>query len=189
MIVYIDARCLQDENFAFRGVGYHSYTLLKYAKKYNVRKLIAILDDDLPPLKEKHINLFDSIQTYSTPTEIKQQNESVFLISLSPMTHPQWKLGPLIKNPNITSAAILYDFIPLDYENNKVYFPKISQKRAYTTNLLWLKKFDLYSSISSSTAIRAKTLLDLKKENIVVTGCAIRDQFICNENNTTNDIR
>jgi glycosyltransferase involved in cell wall biosynthesis len=183
MIVYIDARCLQDENFAFRGVGYHSYTLLKYAKKYNVRKLIAILDDDLPPLKEKHINLFDSIQTYSTPTEIKQQNESVFLISLSPMTHPQWKLGPLIENSNITSAAILYDFIPLDYENNKVYFPKISQKRAYTTNLLWLKKFDLYSSISSSTAIRAKTLLDLKKENIVVTGCAIRDQFIDNHNN------
>jgi glycosyltransferase involved in cell wall biosynthesis len=99
------------------------------------------------------------------------------------MTHPQWKLGPLIENSNITSAAILYDFIPLDYENNKVYFPKISQKRAYTTNLLWLKKFDLYSSISSSTAIRAKTLLDLKKENIVVTGCAIRDQFIDNHNN------
>ena len=83
MIVYIDARCLQDENFAFRGVGYHSYTLLKYAKKYNVRKLIAILDDDLPPLKEKHINLFDSIQTYSTPTEIKHPNESIFLIILT----------------------------------------------------------------------------------------------------------
>ena len=59
MIVYIDARCLQDENFAFRGVGYHSYTLLKYAKKYNVQKLIAIIDEDLPPLKEKHFNLFD----------------------------------------------------------------------------------------------------------------------------------
>lgn len=55
------------------------------------------------------------------------------------MTHPQWKLGPMLENPNITSAAILYDFIPLDYENNKVYFPKISQKRAYTSNLLWLK--------------------------------------------------
>ena len=80
MIVYIDARCLQDENFAFRGVGYHSYTLLKYAKKYNVRKLIAILDDELPPLKEKHLNLFDSIQTYSTATETKHPNESVFLV-------------------------------------------------------------------------------------------------------------
>jgi len=184
MIVYIDARCLQDENFAFRGVGYHSYTLLKYAKKYNVRKIIAILDDELPPLKEKHLNLFDSIQTYSTPTEIKHPNESIFLISLSPMTHPQWKLGPMLENPDISSAAILYDFIPLDYENNKVYFPKISQKRAYTSNLLWLRKFALYSSISSSTAIRAKTILDLKKENIVVTGCAIRDQFISNEKNT-----
>lgn len=183
MIVYIDARCLQDENFAFRGVGYHSYTLLKYAKKYNVRKLIAILDEDLPPLKEKHINLFDSIQTYSTPTEIKHPNESIFLISLSPMTHPQWKLGPMLENPDITSAAILYDFIPLDNENNKVYFPKISQKRTYTTNLLWLKKFDLYSSISTSTATRAKALLDFKKENIVITGCAIRDQFIDNHNN------
>lgn len=187
MIVYIDARCLQDENFAFRGVGYHSYTLLKYAKKYNVRKLIAILDDELPPLKEKHLNLFDSIQTYSTATETKHPNESVFLVSLSPMTHPEWKLGPLIENPNITSAAILYDFIPLDNENKKVYFPKISQKRAYTSNLLWLKKFDLYSSISSSTATRAKALLDFKKENIVITGCAIRDQFICNENNTLSE--
>lgn len=187
MIVYIDARCLQNENFALRGVGYHSYTLLKYAKKYNVRKLIAIIDEDLPPLKEKHLNLFDSIQTYSNATETKHPNESVFLVSLSPMTHPQWKLGPLLENPNITSAAILYDFIPLDDENNKVYFPKLSHKRAYTSNLLWLKKFDLYSSISSSTAIRAKALLDFKKENLVITGCAIRDQFICNENNTLSE--
>lgn len=183
MILYIDARCLQDENFAFRGVGYHSYTLLKYAKKYNVRKLIAILDDELPPLKEDYSCLFDSTQTHSSTSELKPQNEPIFYITLSPMTHPQWKLGPMLEKPNITSAAILYDFIPLDYENNEVYFPKISQKRAYTSNLLWLKKFDLYLSISSTTAIRAKTLLDIKKENITITGCAIRDQFICNEDN------
>lgn len=183
MIVYIDARCLQDENFAFRGVGYHSYTLLKYAKKYNVRKLIAILDDELPPLKEDYSCLFDSTQTHSSTSELKPQNEPIFYITLSPMTHPQWKLGPMLEKPNITSAAILYDFIPLDYENNEVYFPKISQKRAYTSNILWLKKFDLYLSISSTTAIRAKTLLDIKKENITITGCAIRDQFICNEDN------
>ena len=32
------------------------------------------------------------------------------------------RINYLLENPNITSAAILYDFIPLDYENNKVYF-------------------------------------------------------------------
>jgi len=181
-MVYVDARCLQDENFALRGVGFHSYTLLKHARKHNVRKLIAIIDEELPPLKEDYSSLFDSTQTHSSTTEVKLQNEPTFYITLSPMTHPQWKLGPLLENPNITSTAILYDFIPLESENSNIYFSNLSKKRAYTSNLLWLKKFDLFSSISNSTAIKAIPLLGIKKENITITGCAIRDQFICHDN-------
>lgn len=183
MIVYVDARCLQDENFALRGVGYHSHTLLKHARKHNVRKLIAIIDEELPPLKDNYSILFDSTQPHSSISESANQNESVIFLTLSPMTHPQWRFGPILEKENITSAAIIYDFIPLDSGNCGIYHANSSQKRAYTSNLLWLKKFDLYSSISYSTALKAKSILDINDESITITGCAIRDNFIQNNNN------
>lgn len=183
MIVYVDARCLQDENFALRGVGYHSHTLLKHARKHNVRKLIAIIDEELPPLKDNYSSLFDSTQPHSSISESPNQNESVIFLTLSPMTHPQWRFGPILEKENITSAAIIYDFIPLDSGNCGIYHANSSQKRAYTSNLLWLKKFDLYSSISYSTALKAKSILDINDESITITGCAIRDNFIHNDNN------
>lgn len=183
MIVYVDARCLQDENFALRGVGYHSHTLLKHARKHNVRKLIAIIDEELPPLKNNYSILFDSTQPHSSISESPNQNESVIFLTLSPMTHPQWRFGPILEKENITSAAIIYDFIPLDSGNCGIYHANSSQKRAYTSNLLWLKKFDLYSSISYSTALKAKSILDINDESITITGCAIRDNFIQNNNN------
>ena len=183
MIVYVDARCLQDENFALRGVGYHSHTLLKHARKHNVRKLIAIIDEELPPLKDNYSILFDSTQPHSSISESANQNESVIFLTLSPMTHPQWRFGPILEKENITSAAIIYDFIPLDSGNCGIYHANSSQKRAYTSNLLWLKKFDLYSSISYSTALKAKSILDINDESITITGCAIRDNFIHNYNN------
>lgn len=183
MIVYVDARCLQDENFALRGVGYHSHTLLKHARKHNVRKLIAIIDEELPPLKDNYSILFDSTQPHSSISESPNQNESVIFLTLSPMTHPQWRFGPILEKENITSAAIIYDFIPLDSGNCGIYHANSTQKRAYTSNLLWLKKFDLYSSISYSTALKAKSILDINDESITITGCAIRDNFIQNNNN------
>ncbi|CAE7410084.1 unnamed protein product, partial [Symbiodinium sp. CCMP2456] len=103
----------KDEGYAFRGVGYHSSTLLQYAVDHYADRvrLRALVDPSLPDMAEEHAALFEEIQPWSEATCIEQ--ESVF-VQLSPMTHDPAVCGRVLDRKGILAAAVIYDFIPLD---------------------------------------------------------------------------
>ncbi len=74
-------------------------------------------------------------------------------------------------HPAVLRAAILYDFIPMDWPG---YLPTAPRRMEYTAKLARLRKFDLYLPISEYTAWRLKELLDPVNSQVSVTGACVR---------------
>jgi hypothetical protein len=62
----VDARCLQDPDFATRGIGHHAATLLAAgcarADVASRFQFVAFTDPKLPPLESKYRVFFDEIR-------------------------------------------------------------------------------------------------------------------------------
>ena len=103
MKIYVDARCLQDENYAFRGVGYHSSTLLKAGRGLLAEQtaLVGLIDPGLPSLSENYTEFFDQITEWQSAS--KPEQGSAF-IQLSPMTHDQSVCGRFLDRKGILTA-------------------------------------------------------------------------------------
>src|SRR5271154_1906009 len=118
--VYVDARCLQDPGYQFRGVGNHTASLLRNRAKIGIKwRVVGLCEANLPPLPHEHRHLFDEVSpclNYSFP------NRGSIFINASPMTHdPRFSLR-FVHHPNLLSVAIVYDFIPHDRRD---YLPRV----------------------------------------------------------------
>src|SRR5579859_8125 len=110
--IYVDVRCLQDELYRSRGVGYHVAALLKTRVNSNANRfrVVGLVDQNLPELPREFRHQFDAASpclNYSFPA-----SGSIF-ISASPMTYePGFNLR-FASHRNLLTAAVVYDFIPL----------------------------------------------------------------------------
>ncbi|MFZ0591182.1 MAG: glycosyltransferase [Bryobacteraceae bacterium] len=87
------------------------------------------------------------------------------------MTHdPRFSLR-FQNHPSVLRAAVLYDFIPLDWPG---YLVTAADRIAYLARLARLKTFDLFFPISEYTAWRASELLGVPRSRIHVTGACVR---------------
>jgi glycosyltransferase involved in cell wall biosynthesis len=168
--VYVDARCLQDPLYQFRGVGHHVSALLRNrstgaAKNF---RAIGLVDPSLPGLPVEYKQLFDSVGlclNYSLP-----RRGSIF-ISPSPMTHdPRFTLR-FLGHEHLLNAAIVHDFIPFDWPG---YLTNVSNRIDYLSKLAWLKTSTLFLPNSHYTAKRLTEMLGVDGGNIRVTGCSVR---------------
>lgn len=173
--LYVDMRCLQDPNYSFRGIGHHSGGILKNARKFipEISDIIGIIDPDFNPLPEPYRNCVDRvIGSFNPDPRIKR---GLFL-ELSPMTHNLIPTMPLLKNINIFSVTLIYDFIPLDFDTNR-YLCNFRFKNQYYSSLRLLNFFDNFIPISEYSNSRLQFYTGITPEKCCVSGVAVRKKF------------
>jgi glycosyltransferase involved in cell wall biosynthesis len=174
MQIYADLRCLQDESYAFRGVGYHASVLLKNGRQYfrAGTQFVGLIDPAMPALPAEYAALVDRTDEVFAPTRLA--DPSVY-VQLSPMTHDPVKSARFLNQPNILSCAVVYDFIPLDVSER--YLTNSTAINSYSTQLGWLAAFNRFFPISQYAGRRLQEVLGIHRTAIDVTGVALRPIF------------
>jgi glycosyltransferase involved in cell wall biosynthesis len=171
---YFDARCLQDPNYQFRGVGQHSASLLRgfHATASRDRDAVGILDSTLPPLPPEYKPLFDRVEFISYCNETRGD----WFIQLSPMTHSPLKIARFLTRKTECSATIIYDFIPYDMPGHYLNDP--AERLNYQICLSWLAEYEAFRPISRFSSERLRSICNVPNDRIFTTGVAVRDQVI-----------
>jgi glycosyltransferase involved in cell wall biosynthesis len=174
--IYVDARCLQDEAFRWRGVGQHSAALLTHGRSilapvYDT-EFVAIIDPALPALNAESRALFDRLKH----TGYSPRPMDAWFVQLSPMTHSPIRVARLLECGTGCNAAVVYDFIPHDLPH--WYLQDRAVRLSYYNCLCWLKTYDLFLPISDFSGRRLQELLSIPPERIRTTGVAVRDTLI-----------
>ena len=174
--IHVDARCLQDDDYRFRGVGQHAASVLASARSSLGRdvdvRLTALLDRSMQPMAPEHAALFDAAQY----TGYVQPGVNHWFLSLSPMTHPPLFSARILARSESRSAAIVYDFIP--HEEPERYLPTEAARIGYLNNLSWLKHHELYLPISNYSGTRIVELLGVDPDRVHTSGVAVRETVI-----------
>jgi glycosyltransferase involved in cell wall biosynthesis len=172
-VIYVDARCLQDPEYQFRGIGQHVSSVLRNRVNTAAGKchLVGLVASDLPALPEEYRGLFDEASYCLNPS--LPRNGSIF-IHPSPMTHDPKFTFRFIGHPDLLTAAIVYDFIPLDWSG---YLTQVSQRIDYLSKLTRLKSSTIFLPISHYSAQRLIELTGVSSEDIRVTGAAVRSSL------------
>ena len=171
--IYADLRCLQDEPYRIRGIGRHSASLLRSRHGTGARRfrLIGLIDPSKPDLPDEYRELCDGIRASWNPS--LAGGGGVFL-SLSPMTHDPRSILRLLGHTRLLSAAVVYDFIPLEWPG---YLNSVANRIDYLSRLTTLKRFDLFLPISHYAGTRAQDLVGASASRMQVTGVAVRNSF------------
>lgn len=174
MEIYVDLRCFQDAGYAFRGVGYHSSTLLREGRKFFPAdtRWIGIVDSSLSDIPLEYRDLVDELTSVASS---ENTSAADVFIQLSPMTHSAERVIRFLSRPETLSAVVIYDFIPLDLQERYLTDTRLATE--YASNLGWLGKYDLMFPISEYSASRLMDLLGVDRRNVNVTGVALRQVF------------
>jgi glycosyltransferase involved in cell wall biosynthesis len=173
--IVLDLRCMQDPNYAGRGIGRHTMTLLRRAPKaWHIAGLIDPAMNPLPPeareaLGAVHLNAYAASRA-GTP----RQPPTGF-VTLSPMTHDPMFAARLLSDPTVPRAAVVYDFIPRRAPER--YLASPSRRLNYALALRWLARCDLFLPISRHAADDLTSILGVPESAIAVTGCAFDPAF------------
>ncbi|GAN76376.1 glycosyl transferase [Acidisphaera rubrifaciens HS-AP3] len=158
--------------FRERGIGQHVAAVLagKASVDMPAMRLIGVIDPALPPLGDAYVGLFDAVSaTFYTGAV------PAALISPSPMTHSSLPLARALRRSPF-SAAIVYDFIPIDHQAR--YLADPTDATAYLARLAWLKDHDFFLPISAHTASRLQVLLGVRDDRMAVTGVGLRKAML-----------
>ncbi|MFY0736512.1 glycosyltransferase [Aurantimonas sp. NFXS3] len=164
----VDVRCLQDPNFARRGVGRHALALLRNAPQRF--RLIGLCDPDLPPLIPEARECLAA----AVGNAYAAAGADGF-VELSPMTHDPRFVMRLMQAPDLIRVAVVYDFIPR--RNPNLYLNTLTARLAYAENLRWLAGFDLFCPISRSAGDDLANLLRIPPVRIRTTGAPVDPVF------------
>ncbi len=175
--VIVDVRCLQDPNFADRGIGRHAAALIEGARESPTlargARLIALHDQALPPIAANWRRLFDDhVSTaYATTLSVRP----VWFVELSPMTHDPLFVARLLNRAAPLTAAVVYDFIPFDDPGR--YLADARSRIDHHVALAWLARYELLAPISQASADRLRELVSIPSRDVVVTGAPLAPIF------------
>lgn len=175
-VVAVDVRCLQDQNYAERGVGRHALSLLRGAP--DCIRLIGLADTNLPPLSGATEPLIDRLCPNAYAAEMAAQSAGRSLaafVTLSPMTHDPLFTARMVANPALLRTAVVYDFIPRHEPERYLSGP--AARIGYAAALTWLRRHDLFFSISKATRHELGTVLDVPHSASFLTGASIDPSF------------
>ncbi|HEX7360785.1 MAG TPA: glycosyltransferase [Bryobacteraceae bacterium] len=172
-VVYADFRCLQDPRYRVRGIGRHVAALFRTRRKsaFSTWKVVALTDPESPKLPPDIASLADEITCSTNPCI--DSAPSVF-IDGTPMTHDTRFSLRFLNHPHFFRAAVLHDFIPLDWPG---YLPTLGHRTDYLAKLARLRKFDRFFPVSEYTAWRASELLGASRRQMTVTGSSVRSSL------------
>ncbi len=169
----VDVRCLQDPPFRERGIGRHARALLSRAREFLPgRRIVGLADAAMPALPADVRALLDEVRTNGSTGAL---TDRCSFVQLSPMTHDPLFVARLLTHPAVASAAVVYDFIPLDEPDR--YLGDAGTHLDYHVNLRWLARHGLFLPISADAAARLQELLEVPGRRIVVTGAPLDPAF------------
>jgi glycosyltransferase involved in cell wall biosynthesis len=170
--IVFDVRCLQDPEYAHRGVGRHAITLLRHAPRGAGVRRIGLIDPTLPQPLDDALNELDIVHPNATAA---MANGVSCFIGLSPMTHDALFFARFLTNGGHTNVAVVYDFIPHQYCERYLAHPAV--RIDYRIALAWLGRFDLFAPISRAVADELSQILHTPEEAINVTGAPLDEAF------------
>ena len=174
--IAVDVRCLQDENYAERGVGRHALALLRGAP--DAVRLIGVADLCLPPVIPAAAELLDRVcpTAYAADMSCRKAGHRLCaFVSLSPMTHDPLFTARLVADAALLRVAVVYDFIPR-HEPER-YLPGPVQRVQYATALTWLGRHDCFASISEATRSELGATLGVPSAASFLTGASLDPRF------------
>lgn len=171
--IYADLRCLQDKDYQRRGIGYHTAALLRSRRHSALHdwKAVGLLDPSMPDIPH---DLADVVDETTFSANVCLNSAPGVLIEPSPMTHDTRFTLRLQNHPSTLKAAVIYDFIPIDWPG---YLPTVANRIEYIAKVARLRKFDLFFPISRYSASRLSELAGVSNEQITVTGASVRDSL------------
>jgi glycosyltransferase involved in cell wall biosynthesis len=131
-------------------------------------KMVGLVDDAFGDLPQRYSSLVDDVSPVWNPTMPKG---GAVYIDGSPMTHSPHLTTRFMANPAFLSAAVIYDFIPIDWPG---YLPSASSRAAYFSKIARLRNFDLYFPISEYSGLRLAQIINTPPARAVVTGASVR---------------
>ena len=169
----VDVRCLQDPLYRERGIGRHAAALLVAARASMPHyRIVGLTDPEMPALHPTVRAMVDDLRhTAYTGAMI----DPCIFVQLSAMTHDPLFVARLLDHPDVLTAAVVYDFIPLDEPER--YLPMAGNRLDYHVNLRWLARHDLFLPISADAANRLAALVGAPEQRIVVTGAPLAPGF------------
>jgi glycosyltransferase involved in cell wall biosynthesis len=172
LTVALDLRCLQDPDYARRGIGRHTLALLGHAPRDIW--LVGLADPDLPdPPPEVRAAVADiRANAYAARARAPRAD---CIVLLSPMTHDPTFVARLLGDPGLLRAAVIHDFIP--YRHAGQYLADPARRLAYASALRWLRRCDLFLANSHGSAADLAGLLGVAQGGVVVTGCPLDPAF------------
>lgn len=169
-VIYADLRCLQDINYRVRGIGHHLAALLRTRRQSvcSTWKTVGLIDPRSPKLPDECASWVDEVSSSLNPV---CDNAPAVFIDGTPMTHDTRFSLRFLAHPAFLRAAVIYDFIPLEWPG---YLPTVARRIDYLAKMARLRKFDLFLPISEYSAWRLSELLGIPPGRISVTGASVR---------------
>ena len=166
-MVVVDARCLQREQYAARGVGVHARGILRaIVRAARGADVHLLTSPELPDLSAEDAALGDHVIT--TPWTARRSDVLLF-VQLSPMTDPLGPATPFLLSESCPAAAVVYDFIPS--EHPAAYLSSPADRLTNLVRTEALRHYDLLLPISEATAGTCERLV-AESGRTAVTGVA-----------------
>lgn len=110
----LDLRCLQDPDYAGRGVGRHALAVLKGARQFGAVQVLGLIDPKLPAPPDSVRSMLDGafVNGYAAHIALRSIPQRGVFVSLSPMTHDAAFAARLLNDASLHRVAVVYDFIP-----------------------------------------------------------------------------
>ena len=171
--VLADLRSLQDPLYAGRGIGSHAEFLLATLRDRGSAslRLVGLVDPTGAPPAPGVAAACDELRPVFAADAAAR---SVFL-ALSPMTHDTRPPARLLDRADVRAAAIVYDFIPLEFPER--YLESRAALYRYAAASLWLGAHEAFFPISHHAAEELTHRHAIEASRIDVTGVALRDAF------------
>lgn len=145
--IVVDARCLQHPHFTGRGVGKHARRVLQAVRAAaGARPITLLADPALPPLPADIAAVSDVVANAAQVPA----GDTELVVCLSAMTDSAAPLVPWLVQPEVTSVAVVFDFIPAELPG--IYLRHPAERLAYRARLAALRTFDVGLCISATTA-------------------------------------
>ncbi len=170
-VIYVDLRWLQDPGYRARGIGHHVSALLR-TRNHSLCsgwKTIGLIDAEALPLPDECSYLVDEVS--SSPNPICKGAAAAVFIDGTPMTHDTRFTLRFQGHPAFVRAAVVHDFIPLDWPG---YLPTTASRIDYFAKMARLRRFDLFFPVSEYSAWRLSELLGISRSRMQVTGSSVR---------------
>ena len=168
--IVLDARALQDENYAAKGIGQHTLVLAGLLRGIAGAELAPLTDPLLAPMRAVGACADDGAALFNADSCWIDRMKGDVFINPSPLTHDTAPLIAAARN-GLRTGAVVHDFIPLRQPG----FAADPERAAeYHYRVASLARYDFLIANSDFTAAEIHRLLPGYERPVITLHCRAR---------------